>query len=327
MKAFLSHSSKDAPIVNLIENFLERTLHIDRGDIYYSSFSDQIDAGDDFIQSIRDSLRASDIVICFVSENYLNSVNCLMEMGAAWAFVKYIIPILVPPVKIERLEKTMISKLQFFNISNPDGVGLKIYNTLINKKLIDRISIRDENIMINNSKTLTKKVIQHFEDKELSKVNLDAAILLQISQNGNPAALTHSRNSKVSNIYLDFSPNTLYSPPVPSFVSLVAQFPYHQDFSILANPKYFFHFSICSPNDSVSKITFELKATDKLIKIADEPITISSSRRDVYIGSKEIRNTDLLKDIAEICYVIIPADSKAPYGNVMIEVHGIVKIN
>ncbi len=106
-KIFVSHSSADIAIIDgFINKILGNGLGFDIGeshqDIFCTSIEEMgIKTGLDFRQKIKENLLNSNIVILFLSENYKQSEICQNEMGAAWAFEKSIIPLIIPPMNFK----------------------------------------------------------------------------------------------------------------------------------------------------------------------------------------------------------------------------------
>lgn len=97
---FVSHSSKDKSVSDLfVDEFLERGLGVDTEEIYYTSSAvTGISPGLNWKDDIREGVIGAKVVVCLISENYHKSQYCIAELGAAWAFDKVIIPILIPPI-------------------------------------------------------------------------------------------------------------------------------------------------------------------------------------------------------------------------------------
>lgn len=102
-KIFISHSSKDAELVNLfIEKVLILGLYIDRSEIFSTSTDgSNIKSGQDFKKAIKDELTNAKAVIQIVTENYKVSEVCLNEMGAAWVVCPIVIPLIASPFKYD----------------------------------------------------------------------------------------------------------------------------------------------------------------------------------------------------------------------------------
>lgn len=131
MKIFLSHSSVDKPIV---DKFVDKILRLSCGfnisDIVYTSMEETgVRLGESIPSFIKDNLQTSDIVFCFISENYKRSEVCLNEMGAAWALNKKIISLLLPGITFNSLGwLTSFEKAICLN----DSAGLDcLYNELV----------------------------------------------------------------------------------------------------------------------------------------------------------------------------------------------------
>jgi len=100
---FISHSSKDEPIVSaFVDKILNIGLGISRDKIFYTSAKDTgIRSGQDFKKIIKDKIKSSSAVIQIISANYKASEICLNEMGAAWVLCDNVIPFILDPVHFE----------------------------------------------------------------------------------------------------------------------------------------------------------------------------------------------------------------------------------
>ncbi len=98
VKIFISHSSKDKPIV---ESFITYVLRLGCGlqphDILCTSIeSTGIKTGEDIRAYLRKHLQTCDYVFFMISDDYIRSSICLNEMGGAWVLEKSIKPFLFP---------------------------------------------------------------------------------------------------------------------------------------------------------------------------------------------------------------------------------------
>ena len=117
-KIFISHSSKDADIVEEIIDLIE-IIGIKPGQIFCSSFQGySIGLGQDFLQRIKDELNGKVLVLFIITPNFYSSPVCLCEMGAAWVKTSLHIPIVVPPLSYEDV-KGVIPLTQGFKINEP----------------------------------------------------------------------------------------------------------------------------------------------------------------------------------------------------------------
>lgn len=87
-KIFISHSSKDLPIVErFVDDILQLGIGLDEKDIFCTSIEDMaIHNGEDIRQHIHANIKDAEYSIILFSQNYKNSEICLNEMGAVWAY-------------------------------------------------------------------------------------------------------------------------------------------------------------------------------------------------------------------------------------------------
>jgi len=104
-KIFISHSSKDKPIVM---SFIKEILKIGCGfkdeDIFCTLDPSAIRTGDDFREQIIENTKKCDYILLFISENYNLSDVCKNEMGAAWALEgKRVLPFILPGISFKQM--------------------------------------------------------------------------------------------------------------------------------------------------------------------------------------------------------------------------------
>lgn len=87
-KIFISHSSKDLPIVErFVDDILQLGIGLDCNDIFCTSIEDMaIHNGEDIRQHIHANIKDAEYSIILFSQNYKKSEICLNEMGAVWAY-------------------------------------------------------------------------------------------------------------------------------------------------------------------------------------------------------------------------------------------------
>jgi hypothetical protein len=117
-KIFISHSSKDATVVEEIVDLLE-IIGVTHEQIFCSSLEGySIGLGQDFLQRIKDELNGNVLVLFVITPNFYSSPVSLCEMGAAWVKTTKHIPIVVPPLSYEDV-KGVIPLTQGFKINEP----------------------------------------------------------------------------------------------------------------------------------------------------------------------------------------------------------------
>lgn len=97
-KIFISHSSKDAVIINKFKTeILLAGCSLQAEDIFCTLDHSAIKTGDDFRNAIIRNMKECDFILLMISENYKRSEICLNEMGAAWALQgKTVLPFILP---------------------------------------------------------------------------------------------------------------------------------------------------------------------------------------------------------------------------------------
>lgn len=139
---FISHASKDREIVDcFVDEYLERGLNIDsHSQVYYTSSQvTGIAAGSDWRKDIQQGVIGAQVVFCFISQYYAQSQYCIAELGAAWAFEKTIIPILIPP-HVDVKGGELFAALQMIKGADRLALGRLRDDLVDNHKIGERIS-------------------------------------------------------------------------------------------------------------------------------------------------------------------------------------------
>ena len=267
MKIFISHSSKDKELVLMFVDLLVQGFHIDYDDIFCTSMDKALRVGDDFIKRIKENLLDSEIVLFLITQNYIDSKFCIMEMGAAWAFKDNIFPIIVPPLDYSILNDTPLKIIQSMILSDAEDLFKKLYEyKLVEKQIIPRLNFMQEHGLFDKIKQFTEDV-KIYVSKNYG-FNFKDANIICVAQNGDPDAVKLESNDNVHKIICNFKPNEFY--PIPSnFISCVYQFVPHKDWSNITNNSIF----CCkcrSNNGSIQKMTIEFKCGDNLFKFYEK---------------------------------------------------------
>lgn len=159
MKIFISHSSKDKELVLMFVDLLTQGFHIDYDEIFCTSMDNALRVGEDFIKSIKENLHDSEIVLFLITQNYIESKFCIMEMGAAWAFKDNIFPIIVPPLDYNILNDTPMKIIQSIILSDAEDLFKKLYEyKLVEKQIIPRLNFMQEHGLFDKIKQFTENV-------------------------------------------------------------------------------------------------------------------------------------------------------------------------
>lgn len=304
MKIFISHSSKDKELVLMFVDLLTQGFHIDRDEIFCTSMDNALRVGEDFIRSIKENLHDSEIVLFLITQNYIDSKFCVMEMGAAWAFKDNIFPIIVPPLDYNILNDTPMKIIQSIILSDAEDLFKKLYEyKLVEKQIIPRLNFMQEHGLFDKIKQFTENV-KVYVSKNYG-FNFKDANIICVAQNGDPEAVKLESDKNTNVMKCNFVPNTYY--PIPSnFISCVYQFAPHKDWSIIKTNSVFC--CKCRSQDmSIQKVTIEFKCGDNLFKFYEKTFTINNEYVSIEIPiTYESMPKKHLKDISEICFVVRP---------------------
>lgn len=122
---FLSHAVADRDLVDRFVDFLNIAFNINRTQIYCTSLkgTKHIRTGNNFIADIKEHIEDTEVVLFFLTPNYLKSSFCLSELGAAWALGKRIYPILIPPLDYNSLDATPLKGVtQFIKLKDEESI-------------------------------------------------------------------------------------------------------------------------------------------------------------------------------------------------------------
>ena len=123
-EVFISHSTKDKPLIDEFVKFIILGLDVDRKNIYCVSYNpDEIPAGEQFTEHIKFNINNSKVVFFLITPNFLESKFCLAELGAAWALGKKIIPIIVEPLNFDALGETPLLAKQAFKLGSVETIA------------------------------------------------------------------------------------------------------------------------------------------------------------------------------------------------------------
>ena len=126
-RVFISHSSKNKELVERFVEFLQLGMGVIKEDIFCTMFPEHLTTGKEFMDKIRTELQECETVISIITEEYLQSAFCLIEMGAAWAMSKNYFPLITVPY--ECLKGTPLYGLQMRKLYKEDDIST-IYDEL-----------------------------------------------------------------------------------------------------------------------------------------------------------------------------------------------------
>lgn len=299
MKFFISHASKDADIARCFSSFLS-DLSVDVS-VFCSSISGTINIGDDFVKTIEDGLNDSDVFIPLISNNYLRSKYCMIELGYAYAKIaseksEYkILPFCLPPVsKSDALMGTPLSHRQTAELNNREDIH-NFLKTLKSKGLLKDLFISND-------------AIYSFID-QLNKIIMNStnilgnAVIMPICSDAlNKDAIQHTARDDKHIVNFNLFANGKNERP--EFLSLVLKFPglfNFRDFMLSNNDIHF----LCDINNYTNSLThidieFKYGETHQILK--SYKISLSEGNNHIAIPINDM-NVDGLTKISEICFV------------------------
>lgn len=126
-KIFVSYCSVNEELAEAFMELLQLGMGIQKKDIFCTAYSEMLQTGSSFSDKIRDRLRECEAVFFLITEEYLKSKFCLIEMGAAWALCKNCFPLL--QVTYDKLGGTPFQNIQMRKLTNTEDLSI-IYDEL-----------------------------------------------------------------------------------------------------------------------------------------------------------------------------------------------------
>lgn len=111
-KLFISHCAKDQSEVCRLIDLLTLGMGVCKDDIFCTSINGTLPIGESFSENIRKALQESEVVLFFITQNFLESKFCLSELGAGWGNFKKLIPFIAPPTDYKALNDTPLQGVQ-----------------------------------------------------------------------------------------------------------------------------------------------------------------------------------------------------------------------
>lgn len=127
-KAFISYSTKNKTLVQVFNEFLQLGMGVNKDDIFCTDFSESLATGRIFSERVKKELASCEIVISLITEEYLQSKYCLVEMGAAWGMNKHHFPLISVP--FEQLSDTPLQGMQMRRLNDSSDISM-VYDELL----------------------------------------------------------------------------------------------------------------------------------------------------------------------------------------------------
>lgn len=116
---FISHSSKDTVIVTALVKLISAAIVLPAEEIRCTSLDEyQLPGGANIDKQLRHELKQSQAFIGLISDDSLESMYVVFELGARWSTGKHLIPLLAPGTKSDILQAPL-SRLNALHCDNP----------------------------------------------------------------------------------------------------------------------------------------------------------------------------------------------------------------
>lgn len=285
---------------------------------FCTSLKSELKAGDNFIHQIAAGLKDSEIFLPIISEEYLNSKFCLMELGAAWIkfsdmkkdAMKYILPAVLYPVSVAALLDTPLHDLQTVELASEEGV-LSLANSVLHicnlpaatHEYHEKVSVffneLNELLFITNSGNLLRR-----------------ARIFSCSESGNPdSGILHSDcDNNVFSIEYSFVPTTLFNSP--KFISMVLQFIRKLNLNSVAHAvekNTCFGFTVDNSSCSIKNISIEFKFGEYNRILDTRSFSVDQGINHYKVNFCTF-NQDGWNEVSEICFVLRPTDAVKAAG-------------
>lgn len=156
-KIFISYSSRNQRLVEAFTKFLQLGMGMNKSDIFCTAYPDMLETGYSFIEKIRKNLQECETVISIITEEYLESAFCLVEMGAAWAMSKHYFPLVT--VQYDRLNKTPLMGMPMRKLINIDDLSV-IYDELHRCGVLEEYQTAEFNKQAKECIKQVKKIVE-----------------------------------------------------------------------------------------------------------------------------------------------------------------------
>lgn len=176
-KVFISHSSKDKATVEKLMDFLILGCGIHPNDIFCTELVGTLPSGTHFMDQIKFELRNAQKIICLITQNYLNSMTCMVELGAAWFQTDKLIPLIVEPVRYSTFNNTPLMGVQMLKYNSSEDLTA-LYQELCREEIADKDRLVEFNRQLN-------RYIELLPKKELIQPNQQGYYCATITEKRN----------------------------------------------------------------------------------------------------------------------------------------------
>lgn len=202
-KVFISHSFENKELAEYFVEFLQLGMGVQKQDIFCTMQSGCLTTGEDFVTKIKQELTECNAVVSLITEEYLQSKFCLVEMGAVWALSKRYFPLITVP--FEQLDRTPLHGLQMRKLNSKVDLSIvydEFYECEIrtehstaefNKRLEDFIYKVDK--ILGNNKKEKEIVDKTYAKEEHDSETKDASVCVESNNaSGNEKSILKNKD-------------------------------------------------------------------------------------------------------------------------------------
>ena len=305
MKVFISHSSKDNDIVILLRELILKNGN----DVTVFSDDNSFLIGRDFSEKISKNILDSNIVIALLSDNYVSSKYCLIELGMICSFMYMrdieIIPLCIYPVKPNNaLTGTPLVSFECRDLSDPISISYLL------KRIHPGCSLSNNDIY-----QFSDKIVEYICSQVIIYNQIESTQVcaygegLIVKNWGDFVSYQKNDSNKEIEVSYNLNPYGLKNQGKPEFISLVLKYNSSLDLSPFArignNAKIVF--KLVNFTNSIHRISVEIKRSlGKLISVP-YVFEISEDVKECEIPLSAFKSWQL-EEIDEICFVLRPED-------------------
>lgn len=305
MKVFISHSSKDNDLALALRELILKNGN----DITVFSADNSFLIGKDFSEQISKYMSDSNIVIVLLSDNYVSSKYCLIELGAICAYMYMrnieLFPFCIYPMRPHNaLMGTPLVNIQCGDFRDPSSINYLL------KWINPGCSVSKNDIYQFLYKTWEYVCSQNIIYSQIENIHVYAYGEGLVVKNWNDFVSCQKNDSeKEIEVAYNLNPYGLENQKKPDFISLVLKYNSSLDLSPFARfgNEAKMVFKLVNFTDSIHRISVEIKRFpgEIISKPFEFELNRGEKRCEIPLNSFW---SGQLKEIDEICFVLKPED-------------------
>lgn len=316
MKVFISHSSKDNDIVLLLRELILKNGN----DVTVFSDDNSFLIGRDFSEKISKNILDSNIVIVLLSDYYVSSKYCLIELGMICSFMYMrdieIIPFCIYPVRPNNaLAGTPLASIQCRDLSDPSSISYLL------KRIHPGCSLSNYGIY-----QFSDKIVEYICSQDIIYNQIESTQVcaygegLIVKNWGDFVSYQKNDSNKEIEVSYNLNPYGLKNQGKPEFISLVLKYNSSLDLSPFARfgNEAKIVFKLVNYTDSIHRISVEIKRSPGEVISMPFEFELNGSENKCEIPFNSF-GSGQLKEVDEICFVLRPEDLLEDEGTFIVK--------